>query len=243
MRGPGRTPPTRAKVRSMSRTLEYLPVDRLVPADRNPKRHDQATLGASISRFGYIEPIVLDERTGKLVAGHGRLEQLRSRASAGEEPPEGVTVDADGNWLVPVVRGWASADDAEAEAYLLAANRTTELGGWDPNLLADALEASPNLDGIGFSDDDLRQLLAETGRLARDTSSFLDGIDDVDEGRGRDRQDGPAEWATLAVTLPRDVRQEVVRLLRAAKDALGAETLADTLVEIIRRFRVDDAPQ
>jgi len=225
-------------VGAMARTLEYLPIDKLVEADRNPKRHDQATLGASITRFGYIEPIVLDERTGKLVAGHGRLAQLRQRRTAGEAPPEGVEVDADGNWLAPVVRGWGSRDDAEAEAYLLASNRTTELGGWDPDLLADALEAATDLTGIGWDDDDLRQLLAETGRLTRDTTSFLDEIGDVDDGP-RDRT-APGEWATLAVTLPKDVRQEMVRILQKAKANLGYETVADTLVEIIRRF--DAAP-
>jgi len=121
----------------MPRTLDYLPLSTLEGALVNPKGHAEAAIEASITRFGYVEAITLDERTGRLVAGHGRLEDLRRRESDGEPPPEGLIADDELGWLVPVQRGWQSRDDAEAEAYLIASNRTTELGGWDdPDLEA-----------------------------------------------------------------------------------------------------------
>jgi hypothetical protein len=103
---------------------------------RNPKRHDQDGIAASFAEFGLAELPLLDERTGLLVAGHGRVNELQARQSAGGAAPDGVRVDADGAWLVPVIRGWASRTDAQAEAYLLGSNRIGERGGWDEGGLA-----------------------------------------------------------------------------------------------------------
>ncbi|MEU8356488.1 hypothetical protein AB0C27_10810 [Nonomuraea sp. NPDC048882] len=47
-------------------------------------------------------------------------------AGESKSPPEGVKIGDDGVWLVPILRGWTSRSDAEAEAYLVAANRLTE---------------------------------------------------------------------------------------------------------------------
>jgi hypothetical protein len=49
----------------------------------------------------------------------------------GNEAPANVQTNAAGEWLVPVVRGVAFNSDAEIEAYLVADNRLTILGGWN----------------------------------------------------------------------------------------------------------------
>ena len=115
---------------SGGRTVEYRPLSSLEGDPRNPKAHDVSTITASVGRFGYLEPIVLDGRTGLIVSGHGRAETLRAMRDRGESPPEGVREEPPGVWLVPVVTGWSSRSDTEAGAALIALNRTTELGGW-----------------------------------------------------------------------------------------------------------------
>jgi site-specific DNA-methyltransferase (adenine-specific)/site-specific DNA-methyltransferase (cytosine-N4-specific) len=139
--------------------LEYMPVEELKPARRNPKRHAPGALAASIDRFGYVEPIVVDERTGLLVAGHGRRETLLAMRKSGQQAPSGIT-DEGGAWLVPVVRGWASRSDREADACLIASNRHVELGGWDEVALGKLLKEIGELAGIGYSQEDLDKLLA-----------------------------------------------------------------------------------
>jgi DNA modification methylase len=159
--------------------IDYLPLGSLSEAARNPKRHALEPLSKSISRFGYVEPIILDERTGKLVAGHGRREALLKMRAAGETPPSGVTA-AEGDWHVPVVRGWVSKSDADAEAYLVASNRHVELGGWDNDELA-ALLQSVNLDGTGFTPDDLGALLdsiSEPAPLEGDPDEVPEAVED-----------------------------------------------------------------
>lgn len=160
------------------RKIDYQRLDDVLVAARNPKLHADAAIRSSIERFGYVEPIVIDERTGRLVAGHGRLAQLRElRSKAGKTgrgrggPPDGVSVDADGAWYVPVVRGWKSADDAEAEAYLNASNRLVELGGWDAAVLVESLTALEQIDPelvriAGFVEADLAAAVADLERLA-----------------------------------------------------------------------------
>ena len=134
--------------------VEYLPLSALKPARRNPKRHQIEAVLASMGRFGYVSPMIVDDRTGRLVVGHGRLESLRKAKAEGKEPPDRIRVQ-NGEWFVPVVLGVAFANDREAEAYLLADNQTTILGGWDDGELKRIIEELGNageLTGTGFED-------------------------------------------------------------------------------------------
>mgnify|MGYP000330098119 CR=1 FL=1 len=145
------------------RWIDYMRLADLARAPRNPKDHDAELIQASLRRFGYVEAIAIDERTGRLVAGHGRLDELERGMAAGEDLPEGLEADETGHWLVPVQRGWASTDDAEAEAYVVTSNQGTIAGGWKPAELVDVLSdlaAGPGLDGVGFDNDALEDLRA-----------------------------------------------------------------------------------
>ena len=148
-----------------------LSLDALRPNPKNPKRHDIPTIKASMRRFGYTSPVLVDERTGMLVAGHGRRQALLDIKAAGEPPPQGITATVNGDWLVPVYAGWASENDAEAEAYLVADNRLVETGGWDDPPLAsllDGLRSTPlGLKGLGFTDPYLKELLERTREPVR----------------------------------------------------------------------------
>lgn len=129
--------------RARDMRLEPVVLDELRSALRNPKQHALEPLSASLAEHGAVEPPALDERTGRLVAGHGRVEALRLMRERGEPPPAGVLVDEAGVWRVPVLRGWSSRDDAEAERYLARSNRLTELGGWDDSMLRELLAEQP----------------------------------------------------------------------------------------------------
>ncbi len=146
-------------------SIRYEPLTAVVPDSRNPKQHSLETIRQSFERFGYAEAIVVDDRTGKLVAGHGRLEALLALQDAGEPTPEGIRSRGDA-WLVPVQHGWSSKDDAEAAAFMVAANRLTETGGWDDDALAELLKEQDSLLGLGY---DERELVESScrGRMVR----------------------------------------------------------------------------
>lgn len=155
--------------------VEYMPLLGMAPAPRNPKRHEVESIKASMRRFGFVAVPAINETTGRLVAGHGRREALIEMKAAGELAPARIQV-RDGEWFVPVLRGVAFATDQEAEAYLLADNRLTEIGGWDEAELVKILgelQAIPDgLIGVGYDEKALAKLLGDA-QTATDQSAEL----------------------------------------------------------------------
>jgi 1-aminocyclopropane-1-carboxylate deaminase/D-cysteine desulfhydrase-like pyridoxal-dependent ACC family enzyme len=146
--------------------IEYLPLTSLLRAPRNPKGHDLGAIHTSIETFGFVSPVILNEGTGRIVAGHGRLDTLEQDKLAGRPRPERILQGDGGDWLVPVIRGVSFKDDAAAEAYLVADNRLTILGGWQDSELAAVmrdLAAADRLAGTGYDRDDVDELLKEHG--------------------------------------------------------------------------------
>jgi hypothetical protein len=145
--------------------IEWVALHEVRRWPRNPKDHDLPAIRSSFARFGWVEPLVLDEATGQLVAGHGRLEAAQESKAAGAALPARTRLGAGGEWLVPVLRGVAFKSPDEAEAYLLASNRLVEAGGWDDRGLRDQLQRlasrEVNLAGLGWGDEELRCLLEE----------------------------------------------------------------------------------
>jgi len=148
----------------VKRWLEFMPLASLKVAKNNPKAHDVGLISESIKRFGIGEGLLLDERTGRLVAGHGRLEALRQLHQAKAALPVGIKLQGKA-WLVPVQRGWSSKNDREAEGYLLASNQTTIAGGWNQDALSEMLGglAQANaLAGTGWDADDVERLIEKS---------------------------------------------------------------------------------
>jgi hypothetical protein len=147
--------------------VEYWPLSKILRHPRNPKLHDLDTLNDSFDRFGYVMPGMIDERTGILIAGHGRADKLQQRKDADQPAPERVIVNEQGEWCMPILRGVRFKDDTEAEAYLLADNQLTISGGWSNQTLFESLSAMKasveGFKGLGFSEETLRALEATWG--------------------------------------------------------------------------------
>lgn len=156
---------TQAPAAASTLRIEYLPLAELARWPGNPKEHADGAIAASISRFGFRDPLAIDETTGRLIAGHGRLSVLERAHASGQPAPQFVQVREDGMWLIPVTRGGSFADESEASAYLIAHNRTSELGGWNEDLLAGMLGSlDDSLRAVaGF---DLDQFVQETTAAA-----------------------------------------------------------------------------
>lgn len=143
------------------RRVVYLPIDDIIGAERNPKRHDTTSINRSLAAFGLGELPLLDERTGRLVAGHGRINEIRAMRDGGQTAPAGIHVTDDGTWTVPVIGGWASRSDDDAAAYLVASNHLSTLGGWDDRELTDLLDELRDAglaELTGFDDDAIDDL-------------------------------------------------------------------------------------
>ncbi len=102
-------------------TAELRPVERLVPAPRNPRTHNKKQIrqiADSIRAFGFTNPVLVDGK-GQVIAGHGRL----------------AAAHLLGLIEVPILCiDWLS--DTQQRAYVIADNRLAEKAGWDRELLA-----------------------------------------------------------------------------------------------------------
>lgn len=226
-------------------------------AERNPRLHDLARIRSSMAAYGCTVAGILDERTGRLVAGHGRLAALEEMSKDGAAPPDGV-LDNDGEWLVPIVRGWASANDEEAQGYLITDNRLPELGGWDERELAEILDgvADYNLDLLdiaGYDPADIDQLLLTTGTFAERTTGYFGSIedepddeedddeedeDDVDTDARSDgvRPDDAAEFVQVSWIVNSDQRKTIRKALARAQKLFNLDTSAIALCAVAERF-------
>jgi ParB-like chromosome segregation protein Spo0J len=104
--------------------IEMLDPGTLVPNPHNARTHTDkqiAQIAASIRRFGFVVPIIIDDESN-IAAGHGRW--LASKQLGLDE--------------VPVIRV-RFLSNADRRAFALADNRIAELSGWDENLLAEEL--------------------------------------------------------------------------------------------------------
>lgn len=137
-----------SKELAMARRIELWPVERLVPYERNARTHSPeqvAQLAASISEFGFLNPILVDSKDG-IIAGHGRLAAAKDM---------GLTE-------VPVVV-LDHLTEAQKRAYVLADNKLALNAGWDEKLLQIELTGLQlqdfDLSLIGFDEDELGKLL------------------------------------------------------------------------------------
>jgi hypothetical protein len=185
--------------------IEYEPIDEIARWPRNPKDHDTDGIRESFERFGFVDALIKDERTGRLVSGHGRLDAVLAVRAAGLPPPRGVPLDEAGRWLLPVQRGVSFANEDEAAAYVVATNRLVEKGGWLPEIgpfLASIAATPLALVGTGFTADDLAKLLGQQQTPA-DRPSMADrfivppfSILDARQGYWQERK---AKWIALGI--------------------------------------------
>ena len=126
-------------------------------------------------------------RTDRLAAGHGRMAALVNMKQHGDPMPDGLVIDDDGEWCVPVTRGWSCRDDAELEAYIIADNYLTEQGGWNNGMLAEMLHdihaADPTLfEATGVTADTMDDLMRAFRDDDADGGGVALGDDDADAG-------------------------------------------------------------
>lgn len=139
----------------------------LEPFPQNPRRGDVAAIRGSLVRFGQVKPIVIDGL--RIIAGHHLVKAAQE---------EGWTHIA----AIPNAFG----DDDEARAFLLADNRTSELGTYENEALVEHLKALAEIDGLfgtGYTTDDLDERLAALRRSVGTPPAAAPGSDTKREHR------------------------------------------------------------
>ena len=123
------------------------PVADLIPYARNSRTHNEeqiAQIMASIKEFGFTNPILISG-DNVIIAGHGRL--LAAQRLGLKE--------------VPVIR-LPDLTETQRKALVIADNKIALNAGWNEEMLAlemkELEESDFNLDILGFSEDELKEL-------------------------------------------------------------------------------------
>jgi len=134
--------------------------------DLRPGDLDYEKLKASINTFGYVEPLVWNERTGTLVSGHQRLKVL---IEGGVTEVEVSVVD------LPIEK---------EKALNLALNRIR--GDWDEDKLAKLLEELSqfpdiDMDITGFAAPEISEILDRAKEAREDGFNVEEELDKIDK--------------------------------------------------------------
>ena len=133
---------------SMAQKIELWNLERLKPYDNNAREHSPeqvAQIAASITEFGFLNPILVDSNDG-IVAGHGRLSAARELA-----------LD-----VVPVVV-LDHLTEAQKKAYILVDNKLAENASWNEELLQEEIVALNlqdfDISILGWDEDEIREIM------------------------------------------------------------------------------------
>ncbi len=229
---------TKASAPKEESWLEYKALEDLPAWPRNPKLHDRDATKASLQRFGFTAPVLLDEATGKLVAGHGRVEALLELKEQGAEVPKRVRLRKDGAWMIPTIRGLSFGSEQEAEAYLLADNRLVEKGGWDDDMLKAILV---DLQAAGTEELDT---LAGLGWSEREVAALVRSHDDehLNGPTPDERLNGYIEAGIKQIVLFFSTKDYDVYVDRfaAAQKRLGVKSHTDVVIALLDKFEQEE---
>lgn len=131
--------------------IKKISIEKINPAKYNPRADLQAgdveyeKLKASIETFGYIDPLIWNERTGNLVGGHQRFKIL---VAEGHKELDVSVVDM---------------DIMKEKALNIALNKIE--GQWDEfklqGLLEELSNTEININLTGFDEIDLKRMLGD----------------------------------------------------------------------------------
>lgn len=127
--------------------IENIPINDIVPYEKNPRKNDKAVdiVAKSIKEYGFLVPIILDDKN-VIVAGHTRLKAA-------------IKLD-----MIDVPCIYAeNLTEAQIKAFRIMDNKSIEYSDWDLDLLKDELnelkELGIDLDLTGFSEIELNKLI------------------------------------------------------------------------------------
>ncbi|MER6424030.1 ParB/RepB/Spo0J family partition protein [Streptomyces sp. NPDC001137] len=177
----------------------------LVPYHRNPRTGDLDSIAESLSANGQYRPIVVNRgtltgRSNEILAGN---HTFRAAKQLGWDK---------------IAVTWLDVDDEAAAKIVIVDNRTSDLAGYDTVLLADILTELPDLQGTGYDQEQLDQLLDETA-LPAPIELPTEGADTGAAAKVDYLQWGYMQWSSTRVR----ITQAEVELL----DALYKQFVGD----------------
>ncbi len=126
---------------SLLSNLKRVRVSALDTYPGNARRGDVETIARSLEKNGQFQPLIVQKSTNHILIGNHTYRAMRRL-----------------RWAEADV-AFVDVDDDQARKIVLAANRIADLGTYDLDALAELLTQVDDLDGTGYTTDDLTNLL------------------------------------------------------------------------------------
>jgi ParB-like chromosome segregation protein Spo0J len=154
-------------------------LDELTPSPDNPRSITKAAkkaLAASIKRFGFVQPVIVNETTGNVVGGHQRLEVLREQGATEVDVVVVAWTEAEERLLnVSLNNQGAQGEFTEVHEYLEQALRGLSLDEFSA-LRLDELVIAPSTNSYNDRMTEVEDV---------DVSTINDAIRDLDQRKSR----------------------------------------------------------
>lgn len=191
-----------------------VPVAELSPDPKNARKHDRRNLDAikaSLEKFGFRQPIIVQKQGMIVRAGNGRL-----------------AVSKELGWShIPAL----VVDEAEADAvaFAIADNRTAELAEWDVGVLGEVLadlrgdeDGAFDLGAVGFTNEELNVLLVDDLWAGEDDEAL------AEENEARFSE--PRSAATGGTKIIFQGEHDTALTASYTEHKVGSESIADFVV-------------
>lgn len=214
---------------------------------KNPRVGNVDVIKSSLRAHGQYKPVLINVgthtgRPNEVLAGNHTVKAIRDLAEEYPDDNRWQNVDV---WTIDV-------DDDRAARIVVADNRTAELGHTDDESLLELLQELDDLDGTGYVEDDVDDLIAllqenEEEAAAQEASgkdpAREDGLIDADDLETR--SDKYAEGATRMVILTLGIEQFVwvQEKMEAYRKEFTLPTNTDVMLHLIENWSGETAPE
>lgn len=201
-------------------------------ADYNPRKIDEETkkrLKKAMKKYGLVQPLIYNKRTGVLVSGHQRLSIMDEEAKGKDYKIQVAVIDV------------SPEDEKRLNVQL---NNTSMMGMFDDDMLRD-LADDIGTEDLGFSDAEIDLIFNDENFADEFTSKEEAGkskgiLKDIKEERKemmeKKKADNSADFYFIVIC---DNEEQKDRLYKAMKIAIGEEFVPAFALESIlsEKFR------
>lgn len=194
---------------------------------RTHPEHQIEQLCANIQRFGFYNPVLIDEH-GTIIAGHGRV-MAANRLGLVELPT--ITL--------------VGLKDSERRALVLADNKISLNASWDFEKVREELSALAlddfSLELTGFNDSEISALLEAGGDLfpVDASSHFVSTVPQLEPRQQQAHVPGVAddEYSRFDLVMLHTNKAELVEVLSKRKTEMMYDKLEDALMDLVKCWK------
>jgi hypothetical protein len=214
--------------------IESVGVEAIKPYPNNPRRGNVDLIAESLEAYGQYKPITVNRRNGEILAGN---HTYRAAVKLGWSEIDVVYVDV---------------DDKTAAKIVAMDNRTSDLGEYDKQILADLLKNVSDLAGTGYTTEEFDDLIASIQERELPKLSDMPSLQVGQTGQNNtymatNLEDYKERYATRATRMlmadyENDVYVWLIEKLAQFRESRGIASNSDAILKLVEEVLGEKCP-